>query len=141
MNRNPLTLSELDEVMGMLDFRIRQETVEEAWDRVDVSAHAPTLSGGQVLLIVSMRVRPGIGPRFETAAKEFVRATMALEGALGSDLYRALDEPLNWFLLERFASRSAFDRHMASDYFRGFQREQQSLLAAPVEALFLEPAR
>ena len=140
MSRSRLTLTELDEVMRALEFPLRQPTLEEAWDRSEIPAQAPALSGGQVLLLVIMRVRPGSGSRFEAAAQQFVLATMALEGALGSDLRRAPHEPLEWYLVERFASRSAFDQHMASDYFRAFQKEQQSLLARPVEALFLEPA-
>jgi quinol monooxygenase YgiN len=93
---------------------------------------------GQVLVMVTLRAKPGQGRRLAVAAREFVQATSNLTGALGSTLHRSPGNPEMWFLIERFASEAAFAEHMASGYFGRFQIEEQALLASPVEAVFLQ---
>lgn len=137
MSQHDLTLSELDELVEAFGFPVRETTLTEAWDRIETPGSA-SLFGGQVLLVVSMLARPSRETRFEAAAREFVDSTLAAAGTGSSMLHRSQQDPLRWFLVERFASRTAFERHMASDYFRRFQVEQQSLLAEPVQALFLQ---
>ena len=128
-----MNLSELDELMDEMDMSVRPDTLETAWELTDVEARR-----GQVLILVTMRARPGAEERLERASREFVRATSGLAGSRGSALHRSVEDPRTWFLIERFASEDSFARHMASDYFARFQAEQASLLAEPVTASFLE---
>ena len=136
-----MKVSELDSVVGSVGlFPVRTETLAEAWDLTSTARDRTALPGGQVLLMVTMRARSSYGPRFEAAARDFVHATAGLQGSLGSTLHQSPGDKETWFLIERFASREALEQHMASDYFRRFQLEQQTVLVEPVRALFLEPA-
>ena len=131
-------IEELDALIASVGMPVRTETLSAAWEAAPGAESRAPLSGGQVLLIVTLHARPGRGPRLEHAAREFVEASSRLEGALGSSLHRSPIDPNTWFLVERFAGEAAFGRHMASDYLRRFQLEQQVLLAGPVEAVFLQ---
>lgn len=139
MSNTRLTLSQLDDFVDSAALPIRSQTLVDAWNRS--SGDGMAMPAGQVLLLVIMRVQPERALRFEAAAAQFVRATLELTGALSSTLHRAAGDASTWYLVERFADRPTFERHMASPYFREFQLEEQLLLAAPVEAIFLEGSR
>jgi len=128
-----MTVAELDAMLATTDLPVRPETLAEAWELAEVRERPR-----RVLLLVTMRARPGAEARFERSAREFVASTGGLAGSLGSTLHRSPDDPRTWFLLERFATEESFARHMASDYFARFQVDQAGLLAEPVTALFLE---
>ena len=136
-SRRQMDLPELDRLIASIGFPVQPESLAEAWDDMP-SPNQTALPGGQVLVMVTMRAKPGRGDQLAEAAREFVAATAGLTGALGSTLHRSPGDPEMWFLIERFATEAVFARHMASDYFRRFQLEQQALLASPVEAAFLQ---
>lgn len=119
--------------LDALIWPVRPETLEMAWS---LTGEAPASS--RLTILVTLRARPGQAGGLERAAAEFVQATSRLEGALGSSLHRGRADPLVFILVERFADREAFERHMDSDYFRRFQAAQGPLLSAPVGAVFLE---
>ena len=153
MTSNPRpSLAGLDGLIASVGFPVRTETIESAWtltverptSRRFQERVRQTLEGSEpepsaeVTILVTLRAKPGRGSELEQAAVGFVEATRQLEGALGSTLYRSSSDPLTLTLVERFAGPEAFSRHMASDYFRRFQVAQEPLLAAPVEAVFLQ---
>lgn len=148
----PLSLAGLDGLIESVGFPVRTETIESAWTlavetptsrrfqervRQTLEGKEPQTSA-EVTILVTLRAKPGQGRELERAALEFVEATRQLEGALGSTVYRSSSDPLTLTLIERFAGQEALSRHMASDYFRRFQVAQEPLLAAPVDAVFLE---
>lgn len=156
MRSNPKpSLARLDALIQSVGFLVRGETLDRAWAltvetptsrrfqqraRRTLEGREPDASG-EVTILVTLRAKPGRGAELELAAVEFVEATRQLEGTLGSTLYRSESDPLTLILVERFAGQEAFSKHMASDYFRRFQNVQEPLLAAPVEAVFLERIR
>ena len=127
-----MNLEELDGLMTSHEMPVRPETLAEAWDMTEIGEPVR-----QVIVLVTMRARPGRESELEAAAREFVRATLQLPGALGSTLHRSPTDSLTWYLLERFKGEESFGRHMASDYFASFQLVQSTLLAEPVTAVFL----
>lgn len=132
-----MSLSELDALMVSGDLPIRPGTLAEAWELTP--AHGRTaIPPGQVLVLVTMRARPGAERRLSEAARDFVQATSRLPGALGSTLHQSSDDPTIWYLIERFSNHESFGAHMASDYFRRFQVAQETLLAEPLQAHFLQ---
>jgi quinol monooxygenase YgiN len=148
----PLSLAGLDGLIESVGFPVRTETIESAWTlavetptsrrfqervRQTLEGKEPQTSA-EVTILVTLWAKPGQGRELERAALEFVEATRQLEGALGSTVYRSSSDPLRLTLIERFAGQEALSRHMASDYFRRFQVAQEPLLAAPVDAVFLE---
>ena len=128
-----MNLTELDAVMTSAEMPVRQKTLAEAWD-----VTAPVSLRGVVMLIVTLRARPGQIARLVEATREFVDDTSRLAGSIGSTLHRSALEPDTVFLLERFTGEEPFARHMASEYFARFQRAQVGLLAEPVAVVFLE---
>ena len=128
-----MNLSELDGLMRAMDMPVRPETLETAWELTEVRERKR-----QVLVLVTMRARPGAEERLERASREFVAASGGLAGSRGSTLHHSAEDPRTLYLVERFATEDAFARHMASDYFARFQAEQAPLLAEPVTAFFLE---
>lgn len=127
-----MNLEELDDLMTSLAIPVRPQTLEEAWDMTEIGR-----PDRRVVVLVTMRARPGRESELEEAARDFVRATSQLRGALGSTLHRSASDSLTWYLLERFTGEESFGRHMASDYFAAFQSAQATLLAVPVTAFFL----
>jgi quinol monooxygenase YgiN len=140
MSNRPLSLSELDGLIRTVGLPVRKDTLEEAWiegttpDRIA----AP---GEQFLLLVSMRARPETASQFEEALLDFVERTNRLTGTESSRVHRSENDPLTWFLLERFRDQDVLSRHMASEHFRRFQFAQQTYLVAPVEVFFLAGTR
>lgn len=128
-----MNLNELDAVMTSAEMPVRPETLAEAWDMT-----APVSRRGVVMLVVTMRARPGQIARLVEATREFVDDTGRLAGSIGSTLYQSALDPDTVFLLERFTGEEPFARHMASEYFARFQRAQTELLAEPVAAVFFE---
>jgi len=140
MSGRALSLSELDSLIEVVGLPIRAETLEEAWteattpDRIAAPAE-------EFLLLVSMRARPERESQFEGAVLDFVELTNRVSGAATSTVHRSADDPLTWFLLERFHDQDALRLHMASEYLRRFQLVQQTFLEAPVEVFFLAGTR
>jgi quinol monooxygenase YgiN len=153
MSNDPTpSLAGLDGLIASVGFPIRTETIESAWPlavetptsrrfqervRQILEGYEPRTSA-EVTILVTLRAKPGRVAELERAALEFVEATSQLKGAIGSTLYRSANDPLTLMLVERFAGQEALSRHMASDYFRRFQVAQEPLLAAPVDAVFLD---
>ena len=131
-----MNVAELDDFVAASGVEVCSKTLTQAWEFTDASGRQ-ALPGGQVLALITIRARLGMGERLERAAREFVAATSATSGALSSALHQSGADPNTWFLLERFADEAAFGRHMASDYFRAFQTAQNALLDEPVKATFL----
>lgn len=128
-----MNLTELDQLFASVELPVRTETLVSAWE---LTEELERKRG--VVLVVTMLARPGMEGRLEVATREFVAATLRLPGALGSSLHRPESDPRTLLLMERFESEEAFARHMASDYFARLQLEQRTLLAAPVQVVFLE---
>lgn len=131
-----MNIAELDDLVASIGLPVRSQTLELAWDSTPV-AERRALPEGQVLALITMRARPGMEELLDEAAREFVRSTLVSPGAISSTLHHSIREPGTLFLVERFVDESAFNRHMASDYFRKFQAAQGSLIAEPVRATFL----
>ncbi len=131
-----MNIAELDDFVAGVGLPMRSQTLAEAWD-LTAATERSALPAVQVLALITMRAKPGMEERLGDSARAFVESSLVAPGAISSTLHRSIREPRSWFLIERFASETAFGRHMASDYFRRFETAQESLLAEPVQAIFL----
>jgi quinol monooxygenase YgiN len=131
-----MTLAELDDLIATVGISVRNETLEETWDSTAAMKH-DALPPEQVLVVITMRARPGLEQQLGRAARAFVEASLLTPGAISSTLHRSMSHPDTWFLVERFASETSFSGHMASEYFQRFRTAQEGLLAEPVRATFL----
>lgn len=142
--------AELDASIASVGFPVRGEAVERAWD---LTAETPpshmfherirqaigqSLPAGELMLLVTLRARPGRENELAEASEAFVRATRELTGIRGSTLHRSAANPLTFTLAERFSGRPALERHMAAAYFQRFQVIQRPLLAGPVDVVFYQ---
>jgi quinol monooxygenase YgiN len=131
-----MTLAELDDLIATVGMSVREETLEETWDSTAVTENE-ALPPAQVLVVITMRARPGLEEQLGEAARAFIEASLLTPGAISSTLHRSMSHPDMWFLVERFASETSFSGHMASEYFQRFRTAQEGLLAEPVRATFL----
>ena len=87
-----------------------------------------------------MRARPETALDLRRPVLDFVERTNRLTGTEGSTVHRSANDPLTWFLLERFRDQEILSGHIAGEHFRRFQFAQQTYLVAPVE-VFLAGTR
>jgi quinol monooxygenase YgiN len=140
MSSRALSLSELDGLINLVGLPVRADTLEEAWTEA-TTPDRMAAPAEQFLLLVSMHARPERESQFEKAVLDFVELTNRLSGAETSTVHRSANDPLTWFLLERFRNQEALSKHMAGEHFRRFQFVQQTFLTAPVEVFFLAGTR
>jgi len=150
MSNEPQTLAELDASIASVGFPVRGQALEQAWNLTEASppseafhervrrAIGRALPAGELLLLVTLRARPGREAELAEAARVFVKASRQMPGVVGSTLYRSAEDPMTLTLTERFTGRQALERHMAAEYFRRFQVIQGPMLIAPVEAVFYQ---
>jgi quinol monooxygenase YgiN len=132
-----VSVSDLDALIASAGIPVQPDTLAQAWE-LTPTLEPTALPPGQILLVVTMRAKPGSEALLEKAASEFVDATSRIAGALGSSLHQLSDDPQTWHLIERFVNEDSFGAHMAGDHFRRFQVRQSSLLSEPVRAVFLQ---
>ena len=128
-DRDPIE-TQLDALLEGLDFPVRTETLERAWNLVGETP-------GEILVIVTFRAKPEGLDALVEAAQVFVESSHGLAGGLFSALYRSPQDPLTLTLVERFADQAALDRHMKAGYFHRFQVAQAPLVRQPTEAVVL----
>jgi len=150
MSDESRVLVELDATIVSVGFPVRPQALEQAWNLTRESppseafqervrqAIGQALQDGELLLLVTLRARPGRQAELAQAAEAFVMDSRQMPGILGSTLYRSASDSLTFTLAERFRARQALERHMAAEYFRRFQVIQGPLLAGPVEAIFYQ---
>lgn len=150
MSDESRVLVELDATIVSVGFPVRPQALEQAWNLTGESppseafqervrqAIGQALPDGELLLLVTLRARPGRQAELAQAAEAFVMDSRQMPGILGSTLYRSASDSLTFTLAERFTERQALERHMAAEYFRRFQVIQRPLLAGPVEAIFYQ---
>ncbi len=150
MSDESRVLAELDAAIVSVGFPVRPQALEQAWNLTGESppseafqerlrqAIGQALPDGELLLLVTLRARPGRQAELAEAAEAFVRASRQMPGIVGSTLYRSEADPMTLTLAERFRERQALAQHMAADYFRRFQVIQGPLLAGPVDAIFYQ---
>src|SRR2546425_11227142 len=108
MSSEPRVLAELDATIVSVGFPVRPQALEQAWNLTGESppseafwervrqAIGQALPEGELLLLVTLRARPGRQAELAEAAKAFVRASRQMPGILGSTLYRSARDPLTF---------------------------------------------
>ena len=85
----------------------------------------------QVQLIARHTMKPGTENEVLPLVQDLIQATRTEPGNLAFDVYRSLQEPKSYVLLERYASRDALAAHRAAPHFQKIVIEQLvPLLAA-----------
>jgi quinol monooxygenase YgiN len=82
-----------------------------------------------LVIISRMRARSDRQAEAERALRELIEPTHAEEGVLGYALHRGVDDPALFFLVERYQSKQAFDKHLDSSHVRAFASKAEGLFA------------
>jgi quinol monooxygenase YgiN len=72
----------------------------------------------ELLVIARLNITPGQEGAVSAALPKFVDAARSEPGNIMFEGYRSLDNPLNYLLIERFASRAAFDEHLTAPHYQ-----------------------
>ena len=94
----------------------------------------------EVVVVVVAQAKPGRGDDALAAFGEVSAPTHAEEGCVAYALHRALSDPDQIVLVERWASREALDEHLASEHLARFRADGADLWAAPMQIIVTGPA-
>lgn len=84
-----------------------------------------------VFLVVTIRPRPDKVAQAQAQLHRMRAAAMSEEGCVSMNLVERSDEPDGWTMIEHFASRAAWDEHMASEHNRSGNAVLEPLLREP----------
>jgi len=91
--------------------------------------HPPTSS--PVTVATRFKAREGSGSAAAGLARKLAETTHAEQGSLGYDLYRHVEQPVCFFLFERWRNFAAIQQHMATPQFKAFMGDVPALLTRP----------
>jgi quinol monooxygenase YgiN len=92
---------------------------------------APTEDDGPLFLVVSIRPKLDRLDEAEAQLKSMIANNLQEEGCVWMHLVQSEEEPDTWTMLEHFASRAAWDEHMASDHNQQGNARLDPLLREP----------
>jgi len=92
---------------------------------------APSEHDGPLFLVVDIYPKLDQLAEAEAQLKSMVANNLHEEGCLSMHLVHSEDEPGSWVMLEHFASRAAWDEHMASDHNQSGNKVLEPLLRQP----------
>jgi quinol monooxygenase YgiN len=78
----------------------------------------------ELQVIARHRMRPGMQDQVLPLLPQLVEAARQEPGNLAFAVYRQLDDELNYVLLERYASREAFEEHRQTQHFKDIILDQ-----------------
>lgn len=94
----------------------------------------------EVVVVVVAQAKPGRGEDALAAFGEVSVPTHAEAGCVAYALHRAVSDPDQIVLVERWASREALDEHLASEHLARFRSGHADLWAAPMQIVVTTPA-
>ena len=72
----------------------------------------------ELLVIARLNITAGQEKAVSAALPKFIAAARSEPGNITFEGYRSLDNPLDYLLIERYASRAAFDKHLAAPHYQ-----------------------
>ncbi len=87
----------------------------------------------ELTVIARAKARPGSEKELEAAVMEAVSPTHAEEGCIKYALQRSVEDPSLFVIVERWKSKEALDKHLASAHIAALFTKLPPLLAAPPE--------
>ena len=86
-----------------------------------------------MIVIVRAKAKKGSEVLLEKAVKAVMPLTHKEEGCLKYTLNRSLEDPTQFAMVEKWVSKEALDKHLASPYIQDLFKKLPDLLAAPIE--------
>lgn len=86
-----------------------------------------------------LKAKRGHEQGLRAALLALIEPTRAEPGNRDYMLFEGRDEPGTFYMREAFDDQQALDKHLASPYFLRFAEQAESLLAEPLQLIFLDP--
>jgi quinol monooxygenase YgiN len=91
-----------------------------------------------ITVMARVKAKPGKEGDLERAWRAAVGPSRAEPGCLGYLLHRSLQEPTLFVSVEKWASKDATERHLASTHVQEWLRQVPALVTSPPEILTYE---
>lgn len=79
-------------------------------------------------VIARIRAKPDASDRLREALLNLLGPTRAEAGCIAFELHRDLEDPLQFILIEQWASRDALEAHWGSPHLLAYRRATQELI-------------
>ncbi|MFE2411564.1 putative quinol monooxygenase [Kitasatospora sp. NPDC059408] len=93
-----------------------------------------------ISVIVTMKAKPGREAEMRAQARSMIEPSRAEPGCLSYNNYVDPEDPYSWVVIEEWASRAAFETHMASPHLADSLAKVGDLLAEPPSVRILSTA-
>jgi quinol monooxygenase YgiN len=93
----------------------------------------------EVVVVAIVTAREGSADAAEELLRGVIPPTHEEDGCLAFALHRDPADAQRFVLIERWASREALDRHLASDHIAAFVARLGEVRDAPTQVLVLDP--
>ncbi|MFM5158558.1 putative quinol monooxygenase [Aeromonas veronii] len=92
----------------------------------------------KLVSIAVLKARAGMREQLRRELIKLIEPTRHEAGNLDYVLFELRDEPGTFYMREAFVSQAALDNHCQTDYFQAFAAQAESLLAEPLQLIFLD---
>ncbi len=92
----------------------------------------------KLISLAILTARPGNRDALRDGLLALVEPTRKEPGCLDYVLFEMQDAPGTFYMREAFTSRAALDAHFGTPHFRAFAATVESLLARPLQLVFLD---
>ena len=93
----------------------------------------------EVVVVAIVTAAEGRGPEAEALiTRSLIPSTHAEDGCIAFALHREVADPLRLVLVERWASRDALDRHLATEHLAAFRAAVAPLSGAAAQVIVME---
>ncbi|RUR59839.1 antibiotic biosynthesis monooxygenase [Aeromonas veronii] len=92
----------------------------------------------KLVSIAVLKARAGMREQLRRELIKLIEPTRHEPGNLDYVLFELRDEPGTFYMREAFVSQAALDSHCQTDYFQAFAAQAESLLAEPLQLIFLD---
>ncbi len=93
----------------------------------------------EIVVVGSLKARPGKEDELEQALGSLVAPTHAEAGCILYALHRAIDDPARFAFVERWESREHLDAHLGSSHVAALLERADELLAEPADIVAYDP--
>jgi quinol monooxygenase YgiN len=93
----------------------------------------------EIVVVGSLKARPGKEDDLEQALAGLVAPTHAEAGCILYALHRGVDDPARFAFVERWESRELLDAHLGSPHVSSLLERADELLAEPADIVVYDP--
>lgn len=105
---------------------------------IDLITEQMKMNEEKLVSIAVLKARAGMREQLRRELIKLIEPTRHEPGNLDYVLFELRDEPGTFYMREAFVSQAALDSHCQTDNFQAFASQAESLLAEPLQLIFLD---